>query len=94
MLNRNDMRTYPVQQKPCLTCPFAGKQPLELSVESMEEYIANLLGNGQHICHSSNDTMICRGGRSIQLRWLCAIGMLDKPTDDAFNKAVNQALAE
>lgn len=30
-LNRNDLRTYPVQEKPCKTCPFAGKTPLPLS---------------------------------------------------------------
>ncbi|WP_293134867.1 hypothetical protein [Microcoleus sp. bin38.metabat.b11b12b14.051] len=91
-LNRNDMRTYPVQQNPCLTCPFAGKKPLQLSAKSMEEYIENLLGQGQHICHSSDNTMICRGGRSIQLRWLCAIRMLDEPTDAAFDRAVEDAL--
>lgn len=30
--------------------------------------------------------MICRGARNIQLRYLCAIGFLDSPTDDAWEK--------
>ncbi|MEO9124777.1 MAG: hypothetical protein ABI262_08840 [Microcoleus sp.] len=91
-LNRNDMRTYPVQKSPCLTCPFAGKEPLILSASSYQKYLENLIGNGQHICHSSNNTMICRGGREIQLRFLYAIGMLDEPTDKAFDRAVDDAL--
>ena len=87
-----DMRDYSVQPKPCLTCPFEGEQPLELSTNSYAKYIENLMGNGQHICHSSNRDRICRGGRNFQLRWLRAIGMLDEPTDDAFNKAVDNAM--
>jgi len=30
-LDRNDMRTYPVQQKPCKTCPFSGEKSLLLA---------------------------------------------------------------
>jgi hypothetical protein len=91
-LDRNDMRTYPVQDKPCKTCPFSGEKPLPLSPSDLVMYYQNLMGNGQHICHSTNNTKICRGGRNIQLKWLCAIGMLDEPTDDAFNQAVEWAL--
>lgn len=91
-LDRNDMRTYPVQDKPCKTCPFSGEKPLPLCPSDLVMYYQNLMGNGQHICHSTNNTKICRGGRNIQLKWLCAIGMLDEPTDDAFNQAVEWAL--
>lgn len=87
-----DRRDYPVQVKPCLTCPFESEKPLELSANSYAKYIENLIGNGQHICHSSNLDRLCKGGRNIQLKWLCATGMLNKPTDEAFNKAVNDAM--
>ena len=90
-LNKNDMRTYPVQQSPCKSCPFAGKEPLQVSSENMVGYLDNLFGKGQHICHSTNKH-ICRGGRDIQLQWLCAMGMLDEPTDEAFDRAVEDAL--
>jgi hypothetical protein len=89
-LNPNDMRTYPVQKSPCLTCPFAGQEPLILS--DFESYIENLMGNGQHICHSTGRN-ICRGGRDIQLQWLCAIGMLQEPTDTAFDRAIEDSLS-
>ena len=91
-LDRNDLRTYPVQQIPCKTCPFTGTNPLTLALDDLVSYYQNLLGNGQHFCHSVSNTKICRGGRNIQLKWLCAIGMLDTPTDEAFDKAVNEAL--
>jgi len=91
-LNTNDMRTYPVQKVPCSSCPFSGDTPLETSPENMMGYLNNLLGHGQHICHST-DEHICRGGREIQLRWLCAMGMLDEPTDEAFDRAVEESLS-
>ena len=89
---KGDMRDYPVQSQPCPTCPFEGKKPLQLSPESYARYTQNLMGEGQHICHSSNSTRICRGGRNLQLRWLCATGQLSQPTDEAFNKAVDEAM--
>jgi hypothetical protein len=91
-LDRNDLRTYPVQEKPCKTCPFAGETPLILPESNLVAYYENLFGNGQHFCHSVENTKICRGGRDIQLTWLCSMGMLGEPTDDAFNEAVEWAL--
>jgi len=87
-----DMRDYPVQPRPCLTCPFEGKEPVQLSPGAYAKYIQNLMGEGQHICHNSNGTRICRGGRNIQLRWLCATGQLAKPTDEAFDQAIVDAI--
>ena len=86
-----DMRDYPVQPKPCLTCPFEGKEPLQLSANSMARYVKNLMGEGQHICHSSNATRMCKGGRNIQLRYLYMNGLLSEPTDEAFDKAIDEA---
>ena len=91
-LNPNDLRTYPVQQKPCLTCPFEGKKPVQLSSERYQYFIDNLAGKGQHFCHSADNKAICRGGRNIQLRILCALKLLDEPTDECFDEALNQAL--
>lgn len=86
-----NLRNISVQINPCKTCPFEGKEPLQLSPERYHELIENLLGNGQHFCHSVNNKMICRGGRNIQLRWLCAIKALPEPTDEAFNEAIDEA---
>ncbi|MDQ2096779.1 MAG: hypothetical protein QQW96_03930 [Tychonema bourrellyi B0820] len=90
--NRNDLRTYQVQSSPCKTCPFDGETPLMLSEPRLIEVYENLLGNGQHFCHSVNNSKICRGGRNFQLKWLCTVGMLDEPTDEAFNQAMKETL--
>ena len=65
---------------------------MEISSENMNGYLNNLFGHGQHICHSTQQH-ICRGGRDLQLRWLCAIGLLDESTDEAFDRAVDESLA-
>ncbi|MEG4086376.1 hypothetical protein [Microcoleus sp. POL10_C6] len=91
-IDPHDMRTYEVRQLPCKTCPFSGEKPLILSPDKLAMYYENLMGNGQHICHTTHNTQICRGGRDIQLKWFHAMGMLPEPTDEAFNEAVNWAL--
>ena len=91
-LNPNDLRTYPVQDKPCKTCPFEGETPIQLAPERYVYFINNLAGNGQHLCHSVKDKAICRGGRNIQLRMLCAMNLISEPTDEAFNEAMEKAI--
>lgn len=92
-LDRADMRTYPVMQLPCVTCPFAGKKPLYLDADQIQKYMENLVGfQGQHICHTTQAN-VCRGGRDIQIRLLCALGKLAEPTDAAFDRAIQEALA-
>lgn len=93
-LNPNDLRTYPVQAKPCKSCPFEGEEALQLSPDRYQYFIDNLAGKGQHFCHSVNNKAICRGGRNIQLRMLCAMGMLNEATDEAFDRAMNEAMDE
>ena len=85
-----DLSKTKVQKYPCQTCPFEGETPINLSVEKYQEFIENLMGRGQHFCHSANNQKICRGGRNIQLRWLCAIGALAEPTDKAFNAEIQK----
>lgn len=87
-----DLRTYPVQERPCETCPFAGENPIELPLDRYLHYLNNLFGHGQHLCHSAENKTICRGGRDIQLEWLYRIGALSEPTDTAFNQAVDEVM--
>lgn len=87
-----DLRNFPVQAMPCKTCPFEGINPIALPPERYAELLKNLMGNGQHFCHSVDNSKICRGGRNIQLKWLCAVGALSEPTDKAFNEAINDAV--
>lgn len=88
---KGDMRDYPVQNKPCYTCPFEGRKPLPLSRQSHARFLENLMGNGQHICHSSNGGRICRGGRNIQIKTFYRMGILPEATNEAFEKAIDDA---
>ena len=79
---------YNVPEKPCHTCPFGGREPIALPPDRLAYYYEQLLNGGsQHLCHSNNKT-ICRGGRTIQLRWFCSISLIKETTDEAFNQAV------
>jgi hypothetical protein len=86
-----DMRQIPVQPKSCRTCPFGGSDPIKLSVSSYQQYITNLVeGTGQHLCHSAENRVVCRGGREIQLKVLTARGFIPEPTDAAFSEAIEK----
>ena len=83
-----DLSAYNVPANCCYSCPFGGKTPIELPPDRLTYYYDQLLNGGsQHLCHSAEKT-ICRGGRTIQLRWFCSLGIIEEPTDEAFNQAV------
>lgn len=81
------------QPKPCKTCPWAGESPIQLTEERMIKLTQNLTSS-THLCHSSKDRLICRGGREIQLRWLYLKGFISEPTDQALNEAFDKYLPE
>lgn len=85
-----DIRGFEVMAKPCQTCPF--KTNL-LEQKEQEYYLARIVTfQSQHLCHTSGDKKICRGGREIMLRALTAIGLIDEPTDEAFERKSKEVL--
>jgi hypothetical protein len=74
----------PVRKSPCLTCPFEGKEPAQL--RNLADYERRCITlQSQHLCHSADNKMICRGGRNLVLRSLLAMGLITEPTDEAFD---------
>jgi hypothetical protein len=91
MKKKKDLSTYAVPPECCTSCPFGGKKPINLNLDYLAHLYKQLLkGDSQHICHSRQKA-ICRGGRTIQLRWFHSIGLLSEPTDEAFNQAIADA---
>ena len=91
MKRKKDLSTYGILAHPCYSCPFAGKKPVQLTSGQLKYYQEQLLnGNSQHLCHSVKKT-ICRGGRTIQLRWFYSLGLIIEPTDEAFNQLIADA---
>lgn len=85
----------PVQPTPCRTCPFEGEEPIDLEPEERAKYIAKIVNlKRQHLCHSANSKMLCRGGRNIMLRVLCGYGLITEPTDSAFEAAIKKVIGE
>mgnify|MGYP000259340422 CR=1 FL=1 len=82
----------PVQSRPCRTCPFEGEDPIDLEPDRLQYCTGSLVNlEASHLCHSANNKKICRGGRTIQLRVLTAMGLIDEPTDEAFAKACEES---
>lgn len=90
---RINARKMKVQEKPCLTCPWAGEKPIQLSEERMVQITQNLK-DSTHLCHSANNRLICRGGREIQLRLLYLNGFITEPTDEALQEAFDKYLPD
>lgn len=87
-----DIRGFAVMDRPCSTCPFTTDT---LGSEATQPYLENIVTLGsQHVCHSSNDTKICRGGRDLMLRVMATLELIEEPTDESFEKHSREALGE
>jgi hypothetical protein len=90
MIKNQDLSKFTVQPHPCHSCPFEGKDPVKLDPDRYTYFVGKLAGEGQHLCHSVKNKMICRGGRNLQLRILCSMGLLYEPTDECFDEAIEK----
>jgi hypothetical protein len=83
----------PVMKQPCLSCPFEGKKPVDLTdCEKMRVFADVKDLKGQHLCHSVHDQMICRGGRNLLFKYLVEKGLLVNGTDEEFERKSKQLL--
>lgn len=87
-------KNLPVQKVKCATCPFRkGSKYADL-----QDYLAeSSLSDRSRICHNtgSNNAInkqtgkaerLCRGARDVQLQAFAAIGFIEAPTDQAWEK--------
>lgn len=88
-----DASAMKVMPERCRTCPFGGREPVELHPEALAQYTRNVVTlQSQHLCHSRNNKQICRGGRELLLRVLYAMKLIDAPTDEAFERKTREML--
>lgn len=82
----------------CGTCPFRPGSPYAHLAEYLTE---QALTNASRVCHSTGSDnainkrtgkpeRICRGTRDVQLKAMHAMGVIEAPTDEAWDKAVQQ----
>lgn len=87
-----DIRGFSVMKAPCATCPFKTNF---LDAEAMDRYTTSLVTfQAQHLCHTVDNKMICRGGRDIMLRAMCALGFIEEATDECFERTSKEVLDE
>src|SRR5438552_3167816 len=86
-------KDMPVMQRQCATCPFREGSSLSELRPKIEE---RALAQASQTCHSTGlingkpDTHLCRGARDFQLQFFFRIGFLDSPTDEAWEKKVDE----
>jgi len=83
----------------CVTCPFS-----KTGWTYLEEFLSNrALNEATPICHStgpgalvpkkkrtSRQPLACRGARLLQAQMFCALGFLDEPTIESWEKKAKE----
>lgn len=84
-----------VMPEMCATCPF---RPRSKYAFLADDLAASALSKASRICHSTGGNnaihrrtgkppKICRGARDLQLRMFFRLGVIDAPTDEAWERA-------
>lgn len=99
------MITAQTMKAKCATCPFRDGSP----VEHLRPYLAmQALTEESRYCHStggndivipaeqnySEEPMICRGARDLQLELFHKLGVLDEPTDEAWQAKCSELIPQ
>ena len=81
----------PIMSEMCATCPFRedGDDPSEVRNSVMQR----VLTEASQTCHSTgiahgkqHDTHLCRGARDFQLKIFSRLGVIEAPTDEAWEE--------
>ncbi|MBW4514540.1 MAG: hypothetical protein KME11_04885 [Timaviella obliquedivisa GSE-PSE-MK23-08B] len=60
-----------------------------------KQYVKSIVNlQSQHLCHSVENKMICRGGRDLMLRVMFVQRLIEAPTDEAFDTARKEHLEQ
>lgn len=74
----------PIMRERCETCPFR---------EGRIGIMQRVLAEGSQTCHSTgiangepHDSHLCRGARNFQLQVFARLGVIEEPTDEAWEQ--------
>ncbi len=83
----------PVMKTMCATCPFKDGSPYSYLVPGLSQ---SALTESSRICHSTGTNAIggetgvpnhgCRGARDLQIDMFHALGVLEEPTDECWQR--------
>ncbi|MBS3951902.1 MAG: hypothetical protein KGZ88_03020 [Methylomicrobium sp.] len=99
MHNSTNISGWPVMKGKCPTCPFSKDENGREAAPDIADMVRRrCLTEASQICHhprlhGKKEDHLCRGARDFQLEVFHRIGLLDTPTDEAWEKKSREILA-
>ncbi|MGH8001983.1 MAG: hypothetical protein ACREPR_21780 [Brasilonema sp.] len=90
-----DIVNLPVMKAKCKTCPFhTDEHGRHLDPHLVSIIQADIISKASQLCHhprliGEKETHICRGARDFQIEIFYRLGVLETPTQEAWDKALN-----
>lgn len=87
MENLRDISKLPVMSKRCESCPFNDdgcKSIRQMVMDRSLEMSQTCHSTG--VVHGKEDTHLCRGARDYQIELMYRLGVIESPTDEAWDK--------
>lgn len=91
---RRNCANMPVMKRQCATCPFrTDERGRHADPRLVNKIQVQCLSEASQICHhpaleGKPETHLCRGARDFQLTIFHRLGIIDAPTDEAWNRRV------
>lgn len=84
-----DCSMMPLMPDKCVTCPFRseGYDQVRENVQARSLQGVNQTCHHTGSIHGKPDTHLCRGARDFQLQIFAGMGVIDEPTDEAWDRA-------
>lgn len=99
MLKSINTSDWPVMKGKCPTCPFnKDENGRETAPEIADMVRSRCLTEASQICHhprlyGKKEDHLCRGARDFQSEFFYRIGLLETPTDEAWENKAQEILA-
>lgn len=99
MQNSINISGWPVMKSKCPTCPFNKEENGRDAVPDIADMVRRrCLTEASQICHhprlhGKKEDHLCRGARDFQLEFFHRLGLLDIPTDEAWENKAQEKLA-
>lgn len=91
-----DTSNFPVMAHQCSSCPFrTDKKGRNLTPELASKIMVQVMTEASQICHhprlhNKEETHLCRGARDYQMMVFHRLGVIDAPTDEAWNRTLDR----
>lgn len=88
-----DISNMPVMKGKCKSCPFHEKHQGQIEIANMVR--KRCMTEASQVCHhpqlqGKKETHLCRGARDYQQQIFHRMGVIDAPTDEAWERKLNE----